>query len=143
VSEKLALAEGTFNGCFGCGPDNPVGLKLCFEKAGDVVRSATRITREYAGYRDFAHGGIVATILDEAMGWAMLHVAGRHGVTKTLRVNYRRPVTVERAVTVTARVTSHDDTVVMLEARIEDERGRLLASAEGEWVTVREERSGA
>jgi uncharacterized protein (TIGR00369 family) len=143
VAEKLALADGTFNGCFGCGPGNPVGLKLVFEKADGVVRSRTTIARKYAGYRDFAHGGIVATMLDEAMGWAMLHLAGRHGVTKTLRVNYRRPVIVERPILVSARVTAEELSDVTLEARIEDERGRLLASAEGEWVTVREERSGA
>jgi uncharacterized protein (TIGR00369 family) len=143
VSDKLALAEGTFNGCFGCGADNPVGLKLAFERAGDTVRSRTTITRAYAGYRDFAHGGIVATMLDEAMGWAMLHVAGRHGVTKDLRVRYRRPVMVEREIVITAKVAGEKATTVHLEARIEDARGRLLARAEGEWVAVREERSGA
>jgi uncharacterized protein (TIGR00369 family) len=141
VSEKLALAEGTFNGCFGCGPNNAVGLKLSFEKQGGVVVSRTTVARAYAGYRDFTHGGIVATMLDEAMGWAMLHVAGRHGVTKSLQIDYRRPVRVEQPVTVTARVTLQEETRVVLEARIEDERGRLLAGAEGEWVAVREERS--
>ena len=141
--EKLALAEGTFNGCFGCGPDNPVGLKLAFEKTDGVVRSHTKITRAYAGYRDFAHGGIVATMLDEAMGWAMLHLAGKHGVTKALRVQYRRPVIVERPIVLSARVTAQQASNVTLEARIEDERGRLLALAEGDWAVVREERSGA
>jgi uncharacterized protein (TIGR00369 family) len=142
VSKKLELAQGTFNGCFGCGPDNPVGLKLAFERTGDVVRSHTKIARQYAGYRDFAHGGIVATMLDEAMGWAMLHLAGRHGVTKSLRVNYRRPVLVERPIVVIARVTHERDSAVILRAHVEDERGRLLAGAEGEWVAVREERAG-
>jgi acyl-coenzyme A thioesterase PaaI-like protein len=143
VPEKLGLAEGAFNGCFGCGPDNPVGLKLAFERNGEVVRSRTTITRAYAGYRDFAHGGIVATMLDEAMGWAMLHVAGTHGVTKALRVTYRRPVRVERPIVVVAKLASRRGVDLVLEAHIEDDRGRVLARAEGEWVSVREERSGA
>jgi uncharacterized protein (TIGR00369 family) len=142
VADKLALADGTFYGCFGCGPENPVGLKLAFEKADGAVHSRTAISRKYAGYRDFAHGGIVATMLDEAMGWAMLHLAGKHGVTKTLSVNYRRPVFVEREIVVSARVTANEVSNVTLEARIEDARGRLLATAEGEWAVVREERSG-
>ena len=142
MAEKLALAEGTFNGCFGCGPDNPVGLKLAFEKVDGAVRSRTAIARKYAGYRDFAHGGIVATMLDEAMGWAMLHLAGKHGVTKTLSVHYRRPVLVERAIVLSARVITNEVSNITLEARIEDERGRLLATAEGHWAVVRDERSG-
>jgi uncharacterized protein (TIGR00369 family) len=142
VSDELPLAEGTFHGCFGCGPENPNGLRLTFVRANDGVVSRTAIGRNFAGYRDFVHGGIVAAILDEAMGWAMLHVSGRHGVTKSLRINYRRPVLVERPVAVSARVTAQQDTRVWLEARIEDERGRLLAGAEAEWVSVREERAG-
>jgi acyl-coenzyme A thioesterase PaaI-like protein len=81
-------------------------------------------------------------MLDEAMGWAMLHLAGRHGVTKSLRVDYRRPVLVERPIIVVARVTREHGATVVLSAQVEDERGRLLAGAEGEWVVVREERAG-
>ena len=141
MAERLTLAEGTFTGCFGCGTDNPVGLKLQFEKDGDLVRSGARLGNEYAGYRDFAHGGVVAAMLDEAMGWAMVHVAGRHGVTKRLVVTYRRPVSIERDIVVIARVKGQTDSTVLLESRIEDERGRLLARADGEWVVVREQRA--
>jgi uncharacterized protein (TIGR00369 family) len=141
VTEKLSAREGTFDGCFGCGSTNRVGLRLAFEKDGAVVRTRAVLGREYAGYRDFVHGGVVATILDEAMGWAMLHVAGRHGVTKTLSVSYRRPVLVDRAIVATARVADENGSSIVLDARIEDEVGRLLASARGEWAVVREERS--
>ena len=141
MGETLSSRDGTFDGCFGCGGANRVGLKLVFEKDGVVVRSRTSLGRDYAGYRDFVHGGVVATILDEAMGWAMLHVAGLHGVTKTLSVSYRRPVLVERTITASASVIEENGSTVVLDARIEDDLGRLLASARGEWAVVREERS--
>lgn len=141
MGEKLAPAEGGFDGCFGCSASNPVGLKLEFERDGDRVRSRTCVTRSYAGYRAFAHGGVVAAMLDEAMGWAMLHIGGCYGVTRTLNVTYRRPVTVEVPIVLSARITSQRDNRMFLEARIEDERGRLLAGAEGEWSVVREERA--
>lgn len=146
MPEKLRSAEGTFDGCFGCGKTNPVSLKLEFERDGDAVRSRTTIDPRYAGYRDFAHGGIVAAILDEAMGWALLHVGGRHGVTKKLEVHYRRPVHVGKPIVVTARLRSDASEVgaanaTLVEATIADDRGRVLAGAEGEWITVREQRS--
>lgn len=141
VAEKLVSSDAGFSGCFGCGSANPVGLKLEFERVGDSVRSRGAVTREYAGYRAFAHGGVIATMLDEAMGWAMLHIAGYYGVTKSLKVSYRRPVMVERPIILSARVTDRRETRIFLEARIEDERGRLLAGAEAEWSIVREERA--
>jgi uncharacterized protein (TIGR00369 family) len=141
VAQKLVNRDGGFDGCFGCSSSNPVGLKLEFERVGDNVLSRATVSREYAGYRAFAHGGVVATMLDEAMGWAMLHIAGYYGVTKSLNVTYRRPVPVERPIALSARVTGQCDSRVFLEARIEDERGRLLAGAAGEWSIVREERA--
>jgi uncharacterized protein (TIGR00369 family) len=141
VAEKLVSSDAGFDGCFGCGSSNPVGLKLEFERVGDTVRSRVSVSSDYAGYRAFAHGGVIATMLDEAMGWAMLHIAGHYGVTKHLNVSYRRPVFVDRPVVLSARVSAQEDSRVFLEARIEDERGRVLAAAEGEWSIVREERA--
>jgi acyl-coenzyme A thioesterase PaaI-like protein len=103
--------------------------------------SRTRVDRAYAGYRDFAHGGVIATMLDEAMGWAMLHIAGSYGMTKSLAVTYRRPVSVEQEILLGARVLSRQDNRVALEAWIEDARGRVLAKGEGEWSVVKEERA--
>lgn len=142
MAEKLALAEGTFTACFGCGDDNAFGLKLAFERDGDAIRSRAVLGKQFAGYPDFAHGGIVATMLDEAMGWAMLNLAGRHGVTKTMNVTYRRPVPLDRPLVLSAAVLIRHERTVVLEAKVEDERGRLLARAEGEWAVVRDERAG-
>jgi len=141
MAEKLVSSDSGFDGCFGCGAANPVGLKLEFERDGDVVRSRTSVARSYAGYRAFAHGGVIATMLDEAMGWAMLHIAGCYGVTKALNVSYRRPVHVDRPIVLSACVTAQRSGRVFLEASIEDAKGRVLASAAGEWSIVREERA--
>ncbi len=132
-----------FGGCFGCGTDNSIGLKLRFTHQSDRVVSHTVLGREYAGYEDFVHGGVVATMLDEAMGWAMLHIHKRMAVTRGLNITYRRPVYVGRELTISARPVSVDGTKVRLEASLADERGRLLASAVGDWVTVRDERGAA
>jgi len=143
AGEKLPLARKAFDGCFGCGPANAIGLKLEFSRDGDSVVARTVLARDYVGYREFAHGGVVATLLDEAMGWAMYHIVGRHGVTRGLNVVYRRPVTVERGLELRGTVLEARDRDVRLQSTLSDERGRLLASAEGDWVAVRDERAAA
>ncbi len=134
-----------FNGCFGCGGDNPISMKLVFEAEGDsnVVVARTRLSSHYAGYREFAHGGVVATLLDEAMGWALLESTGNYGVTRNLNVTYRRPVSLDRTILVRGEIVARDGRSVRLKASVADERGRVLASAEGDWSMVRQERAAA
>jgi uncharacterized protein (TIGR00369 family) len=139
--QKLAPAAGTFTGCFGCGPDNPRGLRLEFLRDGDVVVCHTSLGREYAGYRDFVHGGVIAAILDEAMGWALLHLRGRYGVTRSLTVDYRRPVRVTSPLTVRAGVDKFENDSADISAAIRDSRGRILAHAASQWTLVRNARA--
>ena len=143
MGEKLALEEGTFDGCFGCGPDNPVGLRLTFTRENDSVVARVAVPASYAGYREFVHGGVVATLLDEGMGWALFHLVGRYGVTETLDIRYRRPVRLGQSLTLRSRVIDVADSRVTLESTLEDSRGRLLARGEGKWVLVRKERAAA
>ena len=137
--------SGEFKGCFGCGQENAVGLGLEFVEIEGSVAAETSIDRRYAGYADFVHGGVVATLLDEAMGWALWVLAKKSGVTQTLNITYKRPVYVERCV----RISSWLDTgapansPMKVHARIEDERGRVLAEASGDWVIVRDQRRAA
>jgi len=141
MADPFDSSSNTFTGCFGCGTDNPIGMKLAFEKDGDSVVCRSRLKPEYAGYREFVHGGVVATLLDEAMGWALVHASGNYGVTRNLQVTYRRPVAVDKPVVLRGRVVAVDGRTVRLVSSVEDARGRVLASAQGEWVMVREERA--
>ena len=143
MADPFDSLANTFDGCFGCGADNPIGMKLVFEKDGSAVVCRSKLGREHAGYREFVHGGLVATLLDEAMGWALVHGSGSYGVTRSLRVDYRRPVTVDRPIVLRGKILEIDGKSVRLASSIEDELGRLLASAEGDWVMVREERAAA
>lgn len=143
MASRLVNDENDFRGCFGCGSENPRGLGLAFVREGDTVVTTMVLAEQHAGYRDFAHGGIVATLLDEAMGWAMLHFHGEYGVTSGLRVEYRRPVRIGSKVIVRANVVSAQASNVCVAATVEDERGRTLARGEGQWVVVRRERAAA
>lgn len=133
--------DSNAGGCFGCGSGNPRGLRLAFERRDHCVVAETKLDASLAGYDGLVHGGIVATLLDEAMGWALLELAGRYGVTRSLTVQYRRPVAVGRGLEISAHIVDGTETgPLWIEATVKDSRGRLLASAMGEWVLVRSSR---
>jgi uncharacterized protein (TIGR00369 family) len=122
--------------CFACGPTNPIGMHLHFERAGDAegVRAQATLAAHYQGWRGIAHGGIVMALLDEAMAHAA-GFAGHRGVTATVSVRFRKPVPLERPIVVRGRVTWQRRNVLGVEGNIFDEDGTLLAHAEGSFVS--------
>lgn len=93
-------------GCFGCSPANPDGLKLRFRREGARVVAEHRIADRFHGAPGIAHGGIVATMLDEVSCAAAVFVAERFVMTGELVVRYERPVPVEVPVTLEAEVVA-------------------------------------
>ena len=84
MSDILPSIE-SFN-CFACGPANPVGLRLEFQEAGqDRVRTEFQVGEEHTGVTGVVHGGIVATVLDEAMAWGLYRFRYASHVTATMR----------------------------------------------------------
>jgi hypothetical protein len=69
-----------YGGCFGCGQDNPIGLKMKFTPDGEGVRSVVKLDERYQGWPGYLHGGIVGCLLDEAMSHAAL-ATGAHCIT--------------------------------------------------------------
>lgn len=79
--------------CFGCAQDNPQGLHLVVHHDGDGPVWAQFSPRpEHEGPPGHVHGGLAATALDEAMGWAAFESEDEAWVTASLQVRYRRPV---------------------------------------------------
>jgi acyl-coenzyme A thioesterase PaaI-like protein len=109
-SEQTAPTEIFFpfgdGGCFGCSKSNPDGLQLRFFRDGDEVSGAYVVPDRFHGAPGVAHGGIVATILDEFSCAAAVHLAGSRVVTGELSIRYERPCPVEKEVRVSARVVS-------------------------------------
>src|SRR5215212_2455547 len=92
------------HGCFGCGDDNPIGLHLRFAGDGDCVRASFTPSCDHQGFGNIVHGGIISTVLDEAMAWATAR-AGFWAMTGDMRVRFRRPLTIGEPTVVTARVS--------------------------------------
>jgi uncharacterized protein (TIGR00369 family) len=122
--------------CFACGPTNPIGLHVHFDRAADTdgVLARLDLAPVYQGWRGIAHGGIVMALLDEAMAHAA-GFAGHRGVTASVNVRFRKPVPLERPIEVRGRVAWQRRNVLGVEASIFDADGDLLARAEGHFVS--------
>jgi uncharacterized protein (TIGR00369 family) len=111
--------EVEFDGrCFGCGPLNEDGLKMTFLAEGDVSVADFEVPARYQSWKGVVHGGIVALLLDEAVGWAAWH-HGHPGVTGKLEVRYRQPLRIGEKVRLTGRVESVRRTLVYATATID------------------------
>lgn len=126
----------TDHGCFGCGSRNPIGLRLAFYRDGERRVRATFMPQvEHEGYAGMVHGGIISTLLDEAMSWAVV-AAGRLAVTTRMAVEFRKPVPVSRPVEIRAEVTKDRSRGVEARGEVCAADGTVLASATGNFVRV-------
>jgi len=120
--------------CFACGPDNPIGLHLRFERAGPrSVRAHVVLDRSFQGWRDVAHGGIVIALLDEAMAHAA-GAAGFRGITASLSTRFRAPIPLLRPLDIDGEVLWMRRNVLGLHAKVSED-GRVLAEGEGHFVS--------
>lgn len=124
------------NACFGCGVENPIGLHLRFSSSADGVSAPFTPRSEHQGFENVVHGGIISTILDEAMAWATAH-AGLWAVTGEMRVRFRLPLQVSEPTTVMASVTGFRGNIISTTAvltRVSDLAE--IATASGTFVRV-------
>jgi acyl-coenzyme A thioesterase PaaI-like protein len=100
----LYRVEVVYDGaCFGCGESNQSGLKMRFLEQGGESVCVYSVPAEYQSWQGMVHGGLIALMLDEAVGWAGWH-AGHPGVTGKLEVRYRVPLGIGEQVRVVGRV---------------------------------------
>ena len=96
--------EVEFDGrCFGCGPLNEDGLQLTFVPEGEASATEFEVPARYQSWKGVVHGGMVALLLDEAVGWAAWH-RGHPGVTGKLEVRYRLPLRIGERIRLAGRV---------------------------------------
>ena len=123
--------ERQLNGrCYGCGQQNPGGLKLRFRTEGDEVRAEFTPSAVHEGYPGYLHGGITCALLDEAMGWAAYQLSsGALAVTARVQIKFRRPLLIGESLTVTASVTRRSTRHLWTEATIKRRDGKVAAEA--------------
>jgi acyl-coenzyme A thioesterase PaaI-like protein len=121
--------------CYGCGAENDQGLHMEFHREGDRTVCDFAPVDFQQGYPGRMHGGVVSTMIDEAMGWAVYH-SKKWGTTARLSVRYRRPVQLDGRLRVEAWITNERHRLIELRAEVRDESGALLADGEGTYMLL-------
>lgn len=131
-TDEELIDWGDDGGCFGCSSSNPAGLQLRFRRRGATVVSDCMIAERFHGARGVAHGGIIATLLDEVSCAAAFVDRKTFVVTGELSVRYRRPCPVEVPITLSAHVVSEHARYLVVKAELR--RGdELLADSTGKF----------
>jgi acyl-coenzyme A thioesterase PaaI-like protein len=127
--------ESDSNGCFVCGPGNPIGLKLRFRLDGDVCRAEFTPDERHAGYRNVTHGGIVFSVLDDVMAnW--LWLSGIQCFTGKAEIRYRDQLPIGTPVRLEGRCLRRKGRLAVMEGRvIREDTDQVVAEATASFMT--------
>jgi len=132
VSADVSLRD---HYCFGCGHQNPIGLRLTFERDGHEVVARYEPRPEDQGFPGMMHGGLVAVLLDEAMGWAM-YIDRIFAVTAKMETRYRRTATLDTPLEARARLVRASGRRLTVEGRVRTADGVDIADAQALFVRM-------
>ena len=137
MSDIQRLEPNPANKCFGCGGDNTGGMKLTFEQDNENRRIIGRFVlgERYQGGAGFAHGGIIAVLLDEAMGKVCRFREAR-AVTASMEIEYLKPVRVDQKIFVEARESGQKGRNLFQTGEIRNEAGEILARGKARFVVI-------
>ncbi|MEM7678077.1 MAG: PaaI family thioesterase [Myxococcota bacterium] len=129
--------------CFGCSKDNPVGLKLNIQAAGDSVTTVFEMDRRYESYAGIVHGGLVSTILDEIMGTVIAATRKRLCCTTQLRTWFLSPLRIGIPYRAMATISSEtSDGVYRVSSKVisgDSDEDTPLVEATGNYVWMTRE----
>lgn len=129
---------GFTSSCFACEPTNDRGLRIPFHHDTDagLVVADFELGAAFSGAPSYLHGGVVLTVMDEAMAWATIAVAGTFALTRTTTATFDHPTRVGRSYRVEARVDAVTETSLATSAVIVDHKGRRCAAASAEFTPI-------
>jgi uncharacterized protein (TIGR00369 family) len=125
------------NYCFACGKDNADGMHLKFflDEAARHAICKFKLSRRFTGPPGHAHGGIIATILDEAMG-KVNRFRNVLALTSAMDIRYLKPVPLGKLLIVTGYEQSVEGRKHINVAEISNEQGEVLARSTGTFIAI-------
>ena len=122
--------------CFACGSLNTNGIQLALHAADGQCWTELALDRRFEGWEGIAHGGIVCTILDEVMAWALVD-NDNWGVTARMQVDFKQPVPIGRPIRAEGRVIDVRRRLVRASGILLDAvDGTVLARSDGLYVAA-------
>ena len=132
-------------GCLVCGRGNPHGLHLDFSV--DPVTGEVRVdfTPEphHIGFTGIAHGGVLATVFDEAMVWAATWLHKRFCYCGEMTVRFRKPAAVGEVLHVRAAIAASRSRLITTTATMTNAAGQRIAEASGKYTPMSDDQNRA
>ena len=121
--------------CFVCGKKNPDGLKINFKVSDNKIQAEFIPHSSLQGYANIVHGGIISTLLDEAMGKLAFEL-GINCLTAEINVRFKNPAYVGRKYLLTGEILRKTHRIVFAKSKIQSESDLLIAEATGKLIIV-------
>ena len=115
--------------CFACGKNNPIGLHLTFKFDGERIFTNKILSREYQGYENTVHGGIISTMLDEIMCKFIDAKYHEKALTGRLDVRFKYPTPINQEVKITAWQENQRKNIITMRSTVETADGVITAEA--------------
>jgi acyl-coenzyme A thioesterase PaaI-like protein len=120
--------------CFGCGKDNPCGLKANFKVDDKKIIGEFVPQGWQKGFRGYLHGGLIGALLDEALAQLLNRVICADGPTGYLEVRYRKPARLDKKLLLSAVILKDTKKILYAKATIQYEDGTLIGEAKGKLI---------
>jgi len=124
--------------CFACGRNNPNGLHLSFQidKEKQTLKTTFVASPTYQGWDGIVHGGILSTLLDEAMA-NLVYELGYQAVTASMEVKFKKPAPILEPLRVHGEVTEVSRRLIRAKALIAKDDGTIVAAATSTFMRQR------
>ncbi len=123
--------------CFGCGARNPHGLKMKFSTDGQRLYSFMCVPRTMTGWGQNVHGGVLSTILDEVMGWSVIYLLKKIGMTKSITVEFKKTVNAGEKLTIVGGIKEkQSERSALMEGSIFNADDISCVEATGQFTTM-------
>ena len=115
--------------CFVCGVKNPNGLKLSFEidKQKQTLKTTFVASPTFQGWDGIVHGGIISTLLDEAMA-KLVYELGFQAITASLEIRFKKPAPILEPLRVYGTISEVNKRLIRAKAHVARDDGTILAT---------------
>ena len=123
--------------CFGCGVNNSHGLQMEFFTDGNQVYSLMHVPPTMTGWDKTVHGGVLSTILDEIMGWSVIYLLKKIGMTKSITVKFVKAVNAGERLTIVGGIEEkQSQRSALMRGSIFNADDILCVEATGQFTTM-------
>jgi len=124
------------NGCFVCGPKNPIGFHLHYFSDGEYVISEFTPSEHYCGFEKIFHGGLQCTVLDDLTIWTVMDKKGKMGATKELKAEFLKPVYIDEKLRIEGKIIEEKGNVYTVSAVLKNEKGKICTKVVSDVIAV-------